>query len=81
MYKYKSHGVVFWNIICGKDDHEWDGLVLNDKVNMKKKQRPSAEQSQMDLAFLHQRHRKVSLIKIANDTQLLITLFLVESCI
>jgi len=36
MYKYKGHGVVFWNIICGKDDHEWDGLVLNDKVNMKK---------------------------------------------
>lgn len=51
--------------------------MLNDKVNMKKKknkQRSSAEQSQMDLAFLHQRHRKVSLIKIANDMQLSVTL-------
>ena len=59
---------LFLDFVCGKSDHKWDRLVLNEKVNMKKKkQRPSAEQSQMDLAFLLQRHRKVSLIKIAND--------------
>lgn len=28
----------------------------------------------MDLTFLHQRHRKVSLIKIANDMQLSVKL-------
>lgn len=29
----------------------------------------------MDLTFLHQRHHKVSLIKIANDMQLSVKLF------
>lgn len=45
------------------------------KVSLrKKKQRSSAEQSQNDLAFLHQRHRKVSLMNTASNMQLSVTL-------